>query len=142
MQNVIQWHQKWLFFQKIIKNYKKFSSGWGLSPQAPIASGTWRLCSLGSLFSKVLVKCQTQGLIIHSAIFLSYKSSLLQIYDDVIACDLWFRPLSPLIKNPSYVCRVICWLKMHFKYSSRKDILILGTCVITIHATTKQNKNC
>ena len=40
VQNVIQWDLNSFFFQKLTK----IASGWGQSPQTPIATGGWGLC--------------------------------------------------------------------------------------------------
>ena len=96
------------------KNYKKSPNSWGLRPQTAKASGRWGPAPDPRLwyvwvtlaFSKRL---QSYVLALFNYISLSplffaksWLSANRQIFDDVIACDLWFRPpQSKILATPT-----------------------------------------
>ena len=63
---------------------------------------TFQLLAYAPFRCKIRFKCQQATIsdLPSYDIFVSQKLPLLKIFDDVIACDLWFRPLP--IKNPKY----------------------------------------
>ena len=129
---VIQWHYNSFFFQKITKNLQTAWGFVSRRPKPPAAGDPAPrlpfviLLNYTSFFN-MLTKldtclCNFQLLVEALSfrkipdkylqatisdlpsydIFVRQKLRLLKIFDNVIACDLWFR--SPKIKNPGYAC--------------------------------------
>ena len=133
MRSVIQWQQNSFFFGRSI-NYcsaaegfapktSLFSAVGGSAPRPPsvirlinsmvyskrLPIQTFLLFNFWfkpSLFSKILVKWQTQATasdLPFYDIFHPHKVPFSKKFDDVIASDLCFAPSSP-IKTPGYIC--------------------------------------
>ena len=120
MRNVIQGHRNSCFFQKTYKKSPngwglrhqtpKASGFWGLRPRPPsvlrlryttflntspkLDIFAFQLLLKALSLCKILLKCQQAAIsdIPFYDIFVPQKIPLLKIFDDVIACDLWFGP--------------------------------------------------
>ena len=111
VRNVIQWHQNSFFFQKITKN-RPTAGGFtprppnpqttgGLSPKPPSAI---HLSYTGFLKTSPKLRICTFQLYLFkpSPFAKSWLTANRQIFDDVIACDLWLRSLqSKILATPT-----------------------------------------
>ena len=86
LRNVIQWHQNSFFFQNITKNRPTDFSTISLSP-LPLQNPGYVQTGNNDFRSFI-------------DIFVPQKLPLWKNFDDVLPCDLWFRP--SLIKNLGY----------------------------------------
>ena len=101
VRNVIQWHKNSCFFQKITKN-RPTAGGFAPRPQslrplgAPPPHFPSVICLSYTGFLKTSPKLRICTFQLYwfkpSPFAKSWLSANKQIFDDVIACDLWFKP--------------------------------------------------